>query len=306
MAVLNPPRTLPGLGRAIVNHLLDARRSSTEDDIVAAFKPEGLNPGADAAGGLKNTISSLRAINVLETTSDGTVQLGKEVRVPKAPFNTDQFRRVLQTHVFDLGRDGDVWVTQPGDAHTSGARDLNRALAWVMAQDALGNPLSWIENLQTLQAEQFKTNDRESWAVTNDTRWTAAARWIPALGLATPSVMKDRSGLVPLPVTAVDDALANVPEERIGIHDLLARIGRALPVLHGGSVRAGLVSVLGTDPDPGIAADCADSSVGQALRILEERGRVTFETLPDAEGIRLSRFDTARQTHAIVEAGGKR
>lgn len=306
MAVLNPPRTLPGLGRAIVNHLLDARRSSTEDDLVAAFKPEGLNPGADAAGGLKNTISSLRAINVLETTSDGTLQLGKEVPVPKTPFSTDQFRRVLQTRVFDLGRDGDVWVTQPGDAHTSGARDLNRALAWVMAQDALGTPLSWTENLQTLQAEQFKTNDRESWAVTNDTRWTAAARWIPALGLATPSVMKDRSGLVPLPVTAVDDALANVPEERIGIHDLLARIGRALPVLHGGSMRIGLVSVLGTDPDPGIAADCADSSVGQALRILEERGRVSFETLPDAEGIRLSRFDTARQTHAVVKAGGKR
>ena len=42
MAVLNPPRTLPGLGRAIVNYLLDARRSSTEDDLVAAFKPEGL------------------------------------------------------------------------------------------------------------------------------------------------------------------------------------------------------------------------------------------------------------------------
>jgi hypothetical protein len=306
MAILNPPRTLPGLGRAIVNYLLDARRSTTEEDLVAAFKPEGLNPGAEAAGGLKNTISSLRAINVLETYGDGTLQLGEHVPVPKAPFRTDQFRRVLQARVFDLGRDGDVWVTQPGDAHTSGARDLSRALAWVMAQDALGNPLSWAENVQTLQAEQFRTNDRESWAITNDTRWTAASRWIPALGLATPSVMKDRSGLVPLPVIAVDDALATVPEERIGIHDLLARIGQAVPALHGGSMRTGLVSVLGTDPDPGIAAECADSSVGQALRILEERGRVTFETLPDAEGIRLSRFDAARQTHAIVKAGGKK
>src|SRR3954452_8011822 len=106
MAVLNPPRTLPGLGRAIVNYLLDARRSSTEEDLVAAFKPDGLNPGADAAGGLKNTISSLRAINVLDTNSDSTLQLGAQVPVPKAPFNPAQFRRVLQARVFDLGRDG--------------------------------------------------------------------------------------------------------------------------------------------------------------------------------------------------------
>lgn len=304
MAVLNPPRTLPGLGRAIVNHLLDARRPSTEEDLVAAFKPEGLNPGADAAGGLKNTISSLRAINVLETNGDGTLRLGEKVPVPTTPLGVDEFRRLLQARVFDLGRDGDVWVTQPGDAHTSGARDLNRALAWVMAQDALGAPLSWEDNVQKLQAEQFGTVDRESWAVTNGTRWTAASRWIPALGLATPFAVKDRSGLVPLPVISVDDALANLQEERIGIHDLLTRIGQAVPVLHGGPLRAGLVSILGTDPDPGIAAECADSSVGQALRILEERGRVTFETLPDAQGIRLSRFDAARQTHAIVKAGG--
>ena len=306
MAVLNPPRTLPGLGRAIVNHLLDARRSSAEEDLVAAFKPEGLNAGAEAAGGLKNTISSLRAINVLDTKRDGTLQIGAQVPVPNSLFNAPQFQRLLQTRVFDLSRDGDVWVTEPGDSHTSGARDLNRALTWVMAQDALGQPLSWTENLQTLQSEQFGTNDRESWAIVNDTRWAPASRWILALGLATPSVMKDRAGVVPLPVTAVHDALSNVPEERIGIHDLLARIGQALPVLHGGSMRTGLVSLLGADPDPGIAADCADSSVGQALRILEERGRVKFETLPDAQGVRLSRFDTARQTHAIVKAGGKK
>lgn len=306
MAVLNPPRTLPGLGRAIVNYLLDARRSSTEDDLIAAFKPDGLNPGAEAAGGLKNTISSLRAINVLETNPDGTLQLGAQVPARKAPFDPPEFRRLLQSRVFDLSRDGDVWATQLGDGHTSGARDLNRALTWVLAQDALGQPLSWTENLQTLQSEQFGTTDRESWAIVNDTRWVAASRWIVALGLATPSVMKDRTGVVPLPVAAVEDALRTMPAERLPIHDLLARIGQALPVLHGGSMRSGLVALLGADPDPGILADCADSSVGQALRILEDRGRIRFETLPDAQGIRLSRFDATRQTHAIVIHGGKK
>jgi hypothetical protein len=306
MAVLNPPRTLPGLGRAIANYLLDARRSLTEDDLVAAFKPEGLNPAAEAAGGMKNTISSLRAINVLESNTDGTLRLGAKIPTPKSPFDAPEFRRVLQRRVFDLSRDGDVWSTQLGDGHTSGARDLNRALTWVMAQDALGQPLSWAENLQPLQQRQFGTANREAWAIVNDTRWVAASRWIVALGLATPSVMKDRTGVVPLPVTAVEDALRSVPDERLPIYELLARIGQLFPVLHGGSMRSGLVSLLGNDPDPGISADCADSSVGQALRILEERGRIKFETLPDAHGLRLSRFDGARQTHAILKPGGKK
>lgn len=305
MAVLNPPRTLPGLGRAIVNYLLDTRRSLTENDLVDAFKPDGVNPGAEAAGGMKNTISSLRAINVLETNPDGTLRLGAQVPTPKSPFDAGAFRRLLQVRVFDLSRDGNVWATQPGDGHTSGARDLNRALAWLMAQDALGQPLSWTDNVQRLQAKQFGTT-HESWAIVNDTRWLAASRWIVALGLATPSVMRDRAGIVPLPVAAVADALRTIPAERIPISDLLARIGNALPVLHGGSMRSGLVSLLGADPDPGINAHCADSSVGQALRILEERGRIRFETLPDAHGIRLSRFDAARRTHAIVQGGGKK
>lgn len=306
MAVLNPPRSLPVLGRAIVNYLLDARRNPTEDELVAAFKPEGMNPAVEAAGGLKNTLSALRAINVLAADVDGALRIGPKVKTFKTPFTKDQFRRVLQGRVFDFDRDGDVWVTEAGEGHTSGARDLNRALAWVLAQDALGRPLAWTENLETMQFEQFGTNDRESWAVVNDTRWNPTVRWILALGLATPSLISGKSGVVPLPVVAIEDALSGFPIGRMTIHDFLARIGKAIPVVHGGSVRSGLVAHLGIDPDPGINANCADSSVGQALRILEDRGRVAFETLPDADGIRLSRFDNARQTHVTVKTGGKK
>lgn len=306
MAVLNPPRSLPGLGRAIVNYLLDARRNPTEVELVAAFKPEGLNLGADAASGLTNTISALRAINVLEADVDGALRIGPEVKTFKTPFTKDQFRRVLQNRVFDLDHDGDIWATQAGDGHTSGGRDLHRALTWVLAQDALGPPLAWTDNVQAMQTDQFETKNNEAWAITNDTRWTPTTRWILALGLATASVVKDRNGIVPLPVVAIDDALNGFPNERMTIHDLLARIGKAIPALHGGTVRSRLVARLGSDPDPGINAACADSSVGQALRILEERGRVAFETLPDADGIRLSRFDNTRQTHVTVKSEGKK
>jgi hypothetical protein len=306
MAVLNPPRVLPSLGRAIVNYLSDARRSPTEAELIAAFKPEGLNPGADAASGLSNTVSALRAINILEQDAGGVLRISSHVDTDKAPLTKQQFRRVLQARVFDLDRPGDLWATHAGDGHTRGARDLHRALTWVLAQDALGSPLAWTENVQPMQREQFNTTINEAWAITNDTRWLATVRWILALGLATPSVVRDNNGIVPLPVVAVEDALAEFPKERTTIHDFLNRLGKAIPVLHGGSARRGLVAFLGGDPDPGINAECADSSVGQALRVLEDRGRVAFETLPDADGIRLSRFDNTRQTHVTVKGGGQK
>ena len=269
MAVLNPPRTLPGLGRAIVNYLLDARRSLDRGRPrrrLQAGGPEPRRRGRRRSE--EHDLLSARDQRARNESPTERCNWAPQVPTPKSPFDAPEFRRVLQSRVFDLGRDGDVWATQPGDGHTSGARDLNRALTWVMAQDALGQPLSWTENLQTLQPEQFGTNDRESWAIVNDTRWVAASRWIVALGLGDPVRHEgpDRRG------SATSDSgrgrTANDARRTASpIHDLLARIGQALPVLHGGSMRTGLVSLLGTDPDPGIAADCADSSVGQALRI---------------------------------------
>ena len=307
MAALNPPRVLPGLGRTIVNFLLETRRAWTEEELLEVFKPAGLNDGATAHHGVTNTMSAFRAIGILATKS-GEVMVTEEVAALGPKLSITTFRRALQTHVFDLERDGDPWQTQIGDAHTGGARDLNRALSWLLAQDALGRPLTWTGtgNIQGTQRKQFKTPDNELWAITNDVRWGATSRWALVLGLATPSALQKVSGLTPLPVVAINDVLDELPAERTPIAEFLTRLGSKVPVLAGGAVRTGLVAHLGSDPDPGIAADCSDSSVGQALRILEDRGRLSFETLPDAPGVRLSRFDNNRQTHVTLKRGGKR
>ncbi|MFC7500596.1 protein DpdG [Nocardioides sp. CPCC 206347] len=306
MAVLNPPRSLPGLGRSLINFLIDARGDWTEDKLLDLFKPEGLNDGPSARDGLTNTLSSFRAIGMLRS-ENGVVTVSESVTTVGSKFSNSQFRRLMQTHVFDLERDGDPWHREEGDAHTSGARDLTRALSWLLAQDALGRPLSWTEKVQPLQTSQFQTGANEKWAITNDTRWTAASRWALALGLASPPMMIMKSaGVVPLPVVAVNDVLDDLPLGRIPITDFLTKLSSKIPVLHGGSVRTALTAHLGADPDPAVAEDCADSSIGQALRILEERGRLAFETLPDARGVRLARSDTSRQTHVTLKRGGKK
>jgi hypothetical protein len=307
MAVLNPPRSLPGLGRAVVNFLLETRRTWTQEELVEAFKPPGLNEGATAAEGVTHTLLALRAIEILSADRGGGVSVTAGAAGDGAPYTPTQFRRALQRHVLDWERDGDPWQTQVGEGHTSGARDICRALAWLLAQDALGQALWWTENVQNLQQSQFNTRDNTRWAITNDTRWGALSRWAPALGFATPSAVRGKQGFVPLPVVAIDDVLDELPRERLPIGDFLTAIGGKLPVLHGGAIRASLVSSLPSgDPDPGVKSHCADSSVGQVLRILEERGRLEIERLPDAPGVRLSRFDESRHTHVTVKQGANR
>jgi hypothetical protein len=273
--------------------------------MVEAFKPPGLNEGITAHEGVTNTLSAFRTIGMLSVDKNGVVTVTDTVAKGGTTLTPAKFRRALQIHALDLDRDGDPWQTRPGEAHTNGARDLARALSWFLAQDALGCPLLWTGNVQTLQQAQFPIQDNETWAITNDTRWGALSRWAMALGLASPSLVQKKPGLVPLPTVAINDVLDELPAGQTAIDDFLARLTNKLPVLYGGLVRTSLAESLPSgDPDPGVKEDCADSSVGQALRVLEGRGRLVFDTLPDADGVRLSRFDRSRQTHVTVRRGG--
>ncbi|MFF2190544.1 protein DpdG [Streptomyces sp. NPDC058155] len=307
MAVLNPPRSLPALGRSIINFLTGSRRAWTEEELIEVFRPPGLNEAISSAEGVADTLYTFRAIGMLCSDTAGVITVSDTVAARGGTLSPIAFRRALQKHALDLDRDGDPWQTGPGESFTGGARDLLRAMSWFLAQDALGRPLSWTSGVQALQHAQFPDPDNDTWAITNDTRWGPVARWGQALGLTAPSLVQARSGFVPLPVVAINDVLDELPAGQVPIGDFLGQLAAKLPVLHGGLVRASLVAYLPDgDPDPGIAKDCADSSVGQALRILQDRARLVFDTLPDADGIRLSRFDSQRQTHVTLVQGGKR
>lgn len=306
MAVLNPPRVLPGLGRAIVNFLIESRTTWTEQGLVDAFKPEGVNESGGAADGVTNTLSAFRAIGMLESDTKGNITVANSVTQRGSRFGRDDFRRLMLSHVLDLRRDGDPWAVGEGEASTSGARDLTRALSWFLAQDALGSPLNWNDNVQKMQADQFGTGQNALWPFANDTRWNAFARWATALGLAVPSVVRSTSGLVPLPTLAVADAVAEMGDGQMPIQDFLDALARKLPVLPGGIIRNGLVTRLIVDPDPGLQGNALDTSVAQVLRILETGGRLTWENLADAGGVFLSPSSQNRTTHITLKGGKKR
>ncbi|MDQ0679675.1 hypothetical protein QFZ30_003057 [Arthrobacter pascens] len=305
MAVLNPPRVLPGLGRAIINFLIENRSNWDEAKLIDAFKPPGVNDDGGAES-IKNTLSAFRAIGMLENNGQGNTTVTNRVTMRGSRFGRDEFRRLMLSHVLDLSRDGNPWAVGDEEASTSGARDLTRALSWFLAQDALGTALSWNDNVQKMQADQFGTTQNDQWPIANDTRWNAFSRWAPALGLAVPSIASGNSGLVPLPTLAIADAVAELPNGHMPIQDFLDSICRKLPVLPGGVIRNGLVARLNVDPDPGVQGDALDTSIAQVLRILEARGHLTLDNLADASGVFLSRSSHNRTTHVTLKGGKKR
>lgn len=305
MAVLNPPRVFPGLGRAIVNFLLENRSTWDENRLVDAFKPQGVNEDVSAPEAVRNTVSALRAIGILMNDSQGNITIADSISAQGLQLNRPAFRRLLLRHVLDLSRDGDPWSVADGEASSFGARDLTRALSWFLAQDALGSPLRWADTIQNLQFAQFGTNDHSQWAIVNVWRCGPFERWTEALGLGVPSVVRAKGGLVPLPTIAIADAVAEMPVTRMTIQEFLGALSLKLPVLHGGTVRSGLVARLGLDPDPGVQGSAVDTSIAQALRSLEGRGQLEFESLADADGVYLSRSIEKRTTHVILKNGMK-
>jgi hypothetical protein len=306
MAVLNPPRSLPGLVRSIINHLLDSRAKYDEDRLQRLFVPDGLNDDLGRLDGIKNTLAAMRALTMIASDSEGHLSPSTSVLDASEgePFTRDAFRTVLREHVLDLARDGDPWQLDDEAARTAGARDLTRALSWFLAQDALGAPLSWTgqgaSNAQELQAGQMPGWSNDDLPLSNDTRWAAFSRWAPALGFAEAASAGSIQGLVPLPIRAVRDVICSFEGDEWMISDFLAHIGSRLPVLAGGPLRRSLTNLLDADPDPSVNDNAVDSSVAQSLLILDDEGtiRLTYES--DAESRTLSSDQSQRFTHVHV------
>ena len=306
MAVLNPPSALPGLARSIVNHLLTSRAAYDEARLTALFAPRDLGEG-DVTRGVDNTLKACRAIGVLEQGEEQRVLVS--ARVQQAAVNTaftrDAFRVLLQKSVFDMARDGDPW--RQGEGRTTGAKDLVRALAWFLSQDALGPPMSWNANVQTMQARQMPGTPEEDRPLVNDTRWSSFTRWVTALGFAEAATATGGTGLVPLPARAVRDVVTAMSPGQRPIDDFLDALARELPVLPGGAASDGLRQLLSEEPDPSARDGGIHSVVAQALLMLEDEGLLTMSYGADAPVARtLVEDGDSRQVSSVnVQTGAR-
>lgn len=307
MAVLNPPSALPGLARAIVNHLLVSRATYDEARLTELFAPADLWEG-EVTRGVDNTLRAARAIGILVQSRDHGISVSDAVQKASqgGAFTRDTFRVLLRSVVLDLSRDGDPWLQ--GEGRTTGAKDLMRALAWFLNQDALGPPLSWLTqgegNVQKMQDQQLPNVPDEDRPILNDTRWGAFSRWVVPLGFAEAATATAGTGLVPLPALAIRDAVERMSPGPRPVEDFLAALVRELPVLPGGSVGEGMRVQFSEDPDPSARRGGLASGVAQSLLILEDEGLLAMSYGADAVASRTLFEDGDSRQVSSVTVGG--
>jgi hypothetical protein len=122
-----------------------------------------------------------------------------------------------------------------GAAAESQGRDLARALAWFLAQDAWDPPPDFerVEgSAESRQARQLPGGPQ----FVNKTKWPFLCRWAIFLGLGVPDPIDPRR-VVPDPTVAVRDELQAADRDTCSARELVEFLATRCPVLDGGDIR---------------------------------------------------------------------
>ncbi len=139
--------------------------------------------------------------------------------------------RVLAS-VVEQSASEDLWDVSDEEPNNRGARDLVRALSWLMLIEVEGPPWSWV-GARSAQQEQA---DRMSLPVVrNETRWPTFVRWAHYLGFCA---VATGYSVMPDPTVAVDRSLSSQLHGRgfQPLEEVLTELAVSLPFLDGGVV----------------------------------------------------------------------
>jgi len=304
MTVINAIGSLPGLGRLIVNCLIDVSEPAERIEFCSKLLPKPLQTRAASFSNLDATILALKDMGIL-TDEEGTISLSPAAVtfLLDTELTRSKYRRLLQHFVF-ASADVDPWRLTAGDTLTSGTKDINRALSWSLAQD-VRSTLTWDKaaggstNAELLQKEQLP-NAPTLQPFANDFRWNTFVRWSTALGMAQAALVG--TGIHPDATVAIRDVVLEMDAGRQSIDRFLGEITDRLPALRGGVLQTSFLELSAVDPDPEAARGNLDSTLAQAVLALEEE--LLIKILPteaDASSRTIGLDDSSRRiTHIEI------
>lgn len=309
MSIINQPASLPGLGRLIINQIISSGNTEDREMMLNHLLPDNLRSGGDPTNKFEDTLTAIRDAGLV-SLSGSTVSTTPVVNDHSQgrPLTPEQFRRLLQRSIFEVNYE-DPWDYSPGVTLTGGAKDLNRALSWFLAQDARST-LAWdsnstgIRSVQTLQSSQIPEPEVLR-PFSNSNRWLPFTRWSVAIGMAEPALTGN--GLHANATVAIRDITLEMSRTLYRVDDYLDELAKRLPVLSGGTTHRGFLQHTDCDPDPHASVGAIDTTIGQALLALEEDGLLVLrsESDTDRRTINLG-ADLLSVTHVDVrEVGAK-
>lgn len=275
----NQPDITPAAAEAIYR-VLDAApgKRLRQESLIARIVPDHSANGTKVIG---DTLRELRGVGVV-------VEEGESLRVyepANATRPSDVMRQTVLAAVMSHADDAELWTERVADEEgerlrLTGARDLLRALAWLLVLPS--TDCAWaFQGTRSIQQEQ---EDRLPFQlIRNPERWPPFVRWSTYLGFASSYAANT---LVPDPTTAIVGELERLLRGR-GVQPLEAvveQLAVTFPVLDNGEVQR----VLRTHYDVVWDADLSPA-LSLALLRLHARGWIAFdEGLGDASKLRLA------------------
>jgi hypothetical protein len=284
MALLDPPQILPNAAEVIYRYLLQAeKQTERRETLVAVLSPASLEQNLGQPGS-KVIDDTLRACEQIRLTSSDADAIRLNPDLPDYALNRrtgkHTFRYLLRKLILTPELNDGDWGSQKG------ARDLTYSLAWYLRQDLYSAPALWdlhplLQSVQLAQQQQLGGTV----LIVNDTRWGAFMRWSTYLGFAVHHALDGKAYLVPDPTVAVRDALADCCVGKRGEVDLpsvIDSVAEQLPVLDRGTYRKEVELHLHPDSLAQVPPGTLSTSLGHALRRLEDSKVITLSDRADA------------------------
>jgi len=162
----------------------------------------------------------------------------------------------------------------------SQGRDLARALAWFLAQDAWDPPPAFERvqgSAENRQARQLPGGPQ----LVNSTKWPSLCRWAVFLGLGAPDPIDPRR-VVPDPTAAVREELQAADRDTCSAREFVEFLAARCPVLDGGSIRVTVTELVVQSELPWEHDDAVISpSLSMAIVRLEHEGMLVPERRAD-------------------------
>jgi hypothetical protein len=221
-----------------------------------------------------DTLRELAGIGVVRI-EDGQVRLPDDVARAREPGG---MRDLIRVRAMAAERGSDLWEKDDqGALVLLGARDLVRALAWLLSLNVLAGPFTYAKGnapLSELQVDH--TGDR---LIHNDERWRPFVRWARYLGFTRDISLYSgtgtaEAGLLPDPTDAIHAVLSQcIPvDDWVPLSSAILVLATELPVVDGGIYRRAVIDRGAPEYD----ADCSPS-LTLALERLRARGDIDLE-----------------------------
>lgn len=206
---------------------------------------------------------------------------------------------IVRALIFKKENNENFW-----DSKKSRASDLNRALAWILAQDIYSFPLNQAQESETVEANQI--NDPKKRILQNYTRFNGLRMWARFLGFTWES----KETIVD-PTQAIKDECIGLFEKGRDYQagDFIRSLAARIPVLDGGTYRQNVEEIL--DPKhwqkPSLE-QMLSTSLSRALWRLELAGIIEFDSRADTHSNLVVQRQHGQELNSfthVVYRGGK-